>query len=319
MTTVDGEGRAWPAIRRFIAGYASGVCLVLAGHPLDTLKVRLQTEGRNGRFRGAFHCFTDTIKHEGVRGLYKGMAAPLLATGCINCVLFGVQFNLVNWLTKYKYGPDAVVATHATLLDHSSASLVSGAFISLLVTPMEGVKARLQVQYEDAKIVRKSGRQLYKGPLDCAIRVTKELGVTRGLYRGFVPVTYCRMSNWAYFGSYSIISQTLGKIIHGDDNKNEDGTLKPLPLTASLLGGGLAGFCYWLSCYPVDVIKNRIQSAPDTSPPLYKNFRHAARTIYQKEGVRGFFAGLGPCAVRAFPANAAAFFGFELAMRILPP
>jgi hypothetical protein len=34
--------------------------------------------------------------------------------------------------------------------------------------------------------------------------------------------------------------------------------------------------------------------------------------------VRGFFVGFSPCALRAVPANAAAFTAFEWAMRALP-
>ena len=36
----DGKkGMAWTRTRNFLAGYSSGVCLVLAGHPFDTIKV----------------------------------------------------------------------------------------------------------------------------------------------------------------------------------------------------------------------------------------------------------------------------------------
>ncbi len=33
-----------------------GMALVLVGHPFDTLKVRIQTEGKHGRFNGPIHC-----------------------------------------------------------------------------------------------------------------------------------------------------------------------------------------------------------------------------------------------------------------------
>lgn len=55
------------------------------------------------------------------------------------------------------------------------------------------------------------------------------------------------------------------------------------------------------------------QAAPDVSPPIYKNMRHAFATIYQKEGLRGFFVGFTPCLARAFPANAAAFTSMSMA------
>lgn len=91
-----------------------------------------------------------------------------------------------------------------------------------------------------------------------------------------------------------------------------------LPVGAALLAGGSAGFCYWLSCYPIDVVKARMQAAPDVSPPVYKGMTHCFRTIYRQEGYRAFFSGFTPCVLRAFPANAAAFVGFELALRALP-
>eukprot|EP00039_Didymoeca_costata_P030029 m.27600 g.27600 ORF g.27600 m.27600 type:complete len:168 (+) comp7911_c0_seq3:125-628(+) len=139
----------WDEVRKFIAGYASGVSLVLAGHPFDTIKVRMQSEGTGGRFRGVWHCLSSTVRNEGFRGLYKGMAAPLLMTGGVNSLLFGVQYTLVEVIANKRNH------AKATLSDTMMAAVASGAFISIVVTPMEGIKARLQVQY--------AGDAAYKG------------------------------------------------------------------------------------------------------------------------------------------------------------
>ena len=40
------------------------MCLVAAGHPLDLIKVRLQTMTR---YNSAFDCFKTTLREEGVR------------------------------------------------------------------------------------------------------------------------------------------------------------------------------------------------------------------------------------------------------------
>lgn len=48
-----------------------GAAGVLAGHPLDTVKARLQTQ-KPGTYRGPLHCFTSIVKKDNVRGLYKG-------------------------------------------------------------------------------------------------------------------------------------------------------------------------------------------------------------------------------------------------------
>jgi len=40
-----------------------------------------------------------------------------------------------------------------------------------------------------------------------------------------------------------------------------------------------------------------------------------AQQIMAKEGIRGFYKGLVPVLVRAFPANAACFLGYETAAK----
>lgn len=39
----------------------------------------------------------------------------------------------------------------------------------------------------------------------------------------------------------------------------------PLPVWATLTAGGIGGLGYWLTCYPLDVVKSRVQLAD--APP----------------------------------------------------
>jgi solute carrier family 25 carnitine/acylcarnitine transporter 20/29 len=71
--------------------------------------------------------------------------------------------------------------------------------------------------------------------------------------------------------------------------------------------------------FPLAVIKNRIQAAPDLAPPKYSGMAAAARDVWTSGGVRGFYTGFLPCILRAVPANAACFVAFEMIMNILPP
>lgn len=46
-----------------------------------------------------------------------------------------------------------------------------------------------------------------------------------------------------------------------------------------------------------------------------RSFMAIARRVHAQEGFRGFFRGLGPTYLRAFPSNASAFFVYESIMR----
>lgn len=103
-----------PSTKEFLAGGAGGLGQVLAGHPLDTIKVRLQVQGaaataNQAHFKGPMDCLVQTVRQEGFLGLYKGMAAPLCGVAFVNAVLF----------SAYGWAKDRIAAS---TLD-SSASL----------------------------------------------------------------------------------------------------------------------------------------------------------------------------------------------------
>jgi hypothetical protein len=76
--------------REFVAGGVGGMAGVLAGHPLDTLRVRLQqpppppvspgvVDAPGRRPPSAARLLRGILRAEGPAALYRGMAAPLAA------------------------------------------------------------------------------------------------------------------------------------------------------------------------------------------------------------------------------------------------
>lgn len=65
-----------------VAGAVSGALTVLALHPLDVIKTRLQVQeakpdrGFASRYKGAVHAFRVIQRREGIRGLYSGVHVP---------------------------------------------------------------------------------------------------------------------------------------------------------------------------------------------------------------------------------------------------
>ncbi|KAI1713292.1 mitochondrial carrier protein [Ditylenchus destructor] len=269
----------------FAAGCVGGAAGVLAGHPLDTVKVRLQTQcANNPTYRGTVHCFTTIAKAEKVQGLYKGVSSPLSSVAFLNAIIFGVHGSVAKSFTE----------KHA-LWTHFVAGCAAGSAQAFLASPCELVKLRVQLQ----PVIQNTP---HKTPYQCLRNIIQQHGwkpLTRGLL-----ATQLRDSTGigVYFAAYEFLARKM----------SPDGQMESLNSLQLLLAGGLAGTFSWLFNYPVDVIKTRFQA--DDS---YKNYMEVINKMYAERGARTFFVGLGSTLIRAFPTNAATFFTVEWTYRLL--
>ncbi|XP_030387190.1 congested-like trachea protein [Scaptodrosophila lebanonensis] len=291
MAELPNEQKANPLIA-FIAGGFGGACAVLSCYPMDTIKVRLQTNrcsvnSQRTIYRGFFDCATKIIRNEGARGFYKGMSVPLLATVPIFALDFatyaiGKRFFQTDNHTKLTY-PQIFLAGSFTVL-----------FTTVIVAPAERVKVLLQTQ-EGSK---------YNGILDCVKKLYKE-GSLRSIFRGTCGVMLRDSPTGFYFLVYEYL-QDLARERSATGQKS---------CASTILAGGTAGIVFWSLAMPFDVLKDRLQSAPTGT---YKNgVRSVYKDIMAKEGPRAFYSGAAPILLRAFPANAAIFFGMEVATTFL--
>lgn len=65
--------------------------------------------------------------------------------------------------------------------------------------------------------------------------------------------------------------------------------------------------------YPLDLLRTRF--AAQSEPKLYTSFRHAISTIYAREGLAGFFAGMRPTLVEIVPYMSIQFAMYETSKR----
>lgn len=77
----------------------------------------------------------------------------------------------------------------------------------------------------------------------------------------------------------------------------------------------MAGVANWLIGMPSDVVKSRLQTAPEGTYP--NGIRDVLKDLMKNEGPLAFYKGITPVLLRAFPANAACFVGFEMCHRFL--
>ena len=300
VTPITGAAKVQPAIwKEFIAGGVGGVCEVISGHPLDTIKVRLQTmpvpvNGDRALYTGTMDCIRKTVSHEGVLGLYKGMATPVaVVTPSFALGFFGYGLGK-HWATKYHGDPNRPLS----LTDYFWAGAFSGIFTTIAMAPGERIKCLLQIQQG-----RGSGTKLYSGPMDCARQLYREGGI-RSIYKGTV-LTLMRdiPASGAYFASYEGFKQLLTPVGHDPDK---------LSFSSILVAGGIAGICNWVVAIMPDVLKSRYQTAPADACP---SMLHLVRDVLRTEGLRGMYRGFVPVMIRAFPANACCFLGYEVVMK----
>nr|XP_055053995.1 solute carrier family 25 member 45 [Misgurnus anguillicaudatus] len=276
----------------FIAGWVSGAIGLVVGHPLDTVKVRLQTQSI---YSGIYDCMLKTYTHEGFHGFFKGMAFPVLSIAASNAVSFGSYSNALDYLTQ---------SHHRTSQPPLTAVFVAGCFSGasqlLVAAPIDLVKVRLQNQTE-----KRSGvRMKYRGPTHCVTVILREDGL-RGLFRGFWALA---LRDIPCFGLYFLPYELTCRML------SEKG--KQPGMFAVLMAGGVAGVVTWSCATPMDVMKARLQMS-GAGGRVYNGVLHCITVSVREEGIRVFFKGLLLNGVRAFPVNAVTFLCFEMIMRAM--
>ncbi|CEF59605.1 Mitochondrial carnitine/acylcarnitine carrier protein [Strongyloides ratti] len=281
-------------IKSFIAGAVGGTCTVFVGHPFDTVKVRLQTmpkpkPGELPPFSGAVDCLKKTVQKEGFLALYKGMAVPIAGVAPLFAVYFG---GCAIGKKLQSTHPDQEM----TFYQNFFSGALAGVFTTVIMAPGERIKCLLQIQNtssSDPKKIR---------PMELIKKLYADGGI-RSLYRG-TGATLLRdiPASGAYLSVYEYLKKKL--------SDNNDGHLSPL---AIMTAGGFAGVANWGVCIPADVLKSRLQTAPEGKYP--NGIRGVFKEVMLEEGPKGLFKGFTPVMMRAFPANAACFFGFELTMK----
>lgn len=215
-------------------------------------------------------------------GLYKGIGSPMMGLAFINAIVFGVQGNSMRML-----GTD-------TPLNHFLSGAAAGTIQCVICCPMELAKTRMQIQGTGEKT--QSSKKLYRNSLDCLIHIYRTEGI-RGMNRGMLTTIVRETPGFGiYFLTYDTLTRSLG--CEPDD-------IYIIPKL--LIAGGLSGITSWISTYPVDVIKSRLQADGEGGTNKYSGIVDCVHQSWRREGWRVFTRGLTSTLLRAFPVNATTF------------
>jgi solute carrier family 25 (mitochondrial carnitine/acylcarnitine transporter), member 20/29 len=251
----------------------------------------MQTGGIAGANASVSGMFMKSLRNEGIRGVYRGVSAPLIAVTPIFAVSFW-GYDMGQRMVRYA-SPNTV---DLSLTHKCIAGGISALPTTLFMAPSERIKCLLQTA--------KPGQ--YSGMTDC-IRQVYNTGGIASVFRG-TALTLMRdvPGSVAWFGTYEAVKVGMMKAQGIEDTSK----LSPL---AVLSAGGFAGVACWIVSIPADVIKSRFQSAPEGT---YRGMGDVFGKLMREEGPSALFTGIRPALIRAFPANAACFFGMEVARKV---
>ncbi|KAK7381642.1 hypothetical protein VNO80_00188 [Phaseolus coccineus] len=278
--------------REFVAGGFGGIAGIISGYPLDTVRIRLQNT-KNG---SAFAIFRHMVFREGPTSLYRGMAAPLASVTFQNAMVFQT-YAVLSRAFDTPVSPKDPASYKGVALGGTG----TGALQSLLLSPVELIKIRLQLLKEGHMT------EATKGPMKLAKKLWRKEGL-RGIYRGLgVTVMRDGPSHGLYFWTYEYMRERF----HPGCRKSGEESLKTM-----LVAGGLAGVASWISCYPFDVVKTRLQ-AQTPSSLKYKGIVDCFKKSVKEEGYSVLWRGLGTAITRAFLVNGVIFSAYEITLRLL--
>ncbi len=297
----------------FIAGGIAGSASIVVGHPMDTLKVRMQTAKGNP----SISSLVVGAKYGGPVSLFRGVTAPLSAACAVNAIIF----SSYGWSSRLyeQYSPRN---------DPNIKAFTCGSFAGLvqamIICPIEHVKCRMQIE-ESA------------GAAATSMRTTLRTILTSGgssanisaLYRGWWITCWREIPAFgAYFSLYDIFKDRIQYTLEERDKKSmtmmptatgEQQQEQPKAHTwfASAIAGGLTGALTWAIVYPFDVIKTQIQTAPVNTPQHERTIAAITSKMVKENGWKHLFRGLSVTCLRAFPVNGIIFPVYEYTLLLV--
>ncbi|KAJ1664443.1 mitochondrial aspartate-glutamate transporter agc1 [Coemansia sp. RSA 1813] len=290
-----------PAIRLLAKlgnGAVAGVTGVSIIFPLDMVKTRLQNQkptmpGGKLPYSGAIDCFRKIVGTEGVRGLYRGLVPNLAGVTPEKAIKLAANDIMRGVLaTRAGTTPDKLPVSYGAL-----AGATAGLCQVIATNPMEIVKIQMQVAATSPRANV------------TAMGIVRELGV-RGMYKGTVATLLRDVPfSMLFFPLQAMFAQKIHGCMDGDRST------KPSTL-AVLAGSTVAGVLASGAVTPADVVKTRLQSSSQPSPP-YRGVVDCASRILQSEGPSAFFKGTVPRCLTMAPLFGIALMMYDLQQKIV--
>mmetsp|Transcript_33044 Transcript_33044/g.36987 ORF Transcript_33044/g.36987 Transcript_33044/m.36987 type:complete len:312 (+) Transcript_33044:46-981(+) len=281
-------------IMKMVIAAFSGMGAATICHPLDVVRVQMQTEGAD--YKNAIDCGSQVIAREGIsKGLYAGVSAAYLRQWLYGSCRIGIYAFLLEQAQQKNLAaglPKNQIAFGAKLL----MGMTSGGIGSFIGTPSELALVRMS---NDSKLPLNQRRN-YKGVVNCLQRIANEEGVTKLWTGAKVTVMRAMVLSACVLAFSSEIKLKLTKTgIFGKEDNLLFGGL-PLLFLATLCSSFIAN----IFSNPFDVVKSRLQNQkadPKTGELPYKSTINCLSKVVAEGGIQKLWAGFAPAFVKLAP------------------
>ena len=283
-------------IARWYFGGMASICAATFTHPLDLLKVLLQTpeaqaQHENAKAKaGIVRTTVRIVRSQGILALYNGLTASWLRQLTYSTTRFGIYESSKQLLAGESGNPASLPFMKKVLL--AGLSGAAGGFVG---TPADMINVRMQ---NDVKLPPEQRRN-YRNGLHGLISVYRHEGV-RSLFNGATTAT--ARAVLMTIGQLSMYDQYKYLLLTHLDAIFQDNLVTHF--TSSLLAGATAT----TMTQPLDVMKTRMMNA---AAGEYKSLGDCAASIFRSSGPMGFFKGYIPAFVRLAPHTILMFVFFE--------
>ncbi|KAK3841219.1 MAG: mitochondrial carrier domain-containing protein [Linnemannia gamsii] len=246
---------------------------VLFTNPFDTVKV----------YKSSLDCLQKTFRHEGIRGLQKGLFPAILKESSKNIFRLGLYDPILNSMHPLNYPGEA---STAPAWKRMIAGATCGAMGAISANPFELIKTRLQSHSAGSLAV--GNQYAYTGTYSALRTIIVNDGAMT-LYRGsMISIARSMLGSAANLTTYSLLKD------HARNNWGaEDGIM--LDMASSLI----SAFVSVVVMNPMDVVRIRLynRSSQSSSQTTMQSVRHILTT----EGPMAFYKGFSTHFMRIGP------------------
>ena len=285
--TEENKKIKYKTLKSLLSGTISGLIGRMSVAPLERILLLKQTnelekyiKKNTNQKKNFLFIFKEILKQEGVKGLFKGFGMNCFRVVPLTALEF--FFYDLNKNLYYKLFPNT-----SEYILNLFAGAIGGGLAYNFVYPIDFARTMVSINSVPNDIpffkILNHLRKKYG-----FFNMYKGLGAN---WVGVLPYCGLKFFFFEYFKSFFQKFRNIEKLGKSDN----------------LIAGGLAGALACTITYPLDVIRKRRQTQLLRDFTKKFDYHKLVFYIYQKQGINGFYTGLGICILKIVPLSSLSF------------